>query len=181
MNDAESAFEFWARSQGWVITKRGWPDFLCRRGAEVAAVEVKDHADWLSPEQRAALIDLHAAGVDTYIWTPTDGMMPYPKKQFDNLASRLEMGAELDRAQTAAKTTSEDRDRFADLWVRCQKDLNAARGAVHKRNRMLNANLRLVLSWCHEQTSIPADVRKAIDELEMRPGLNEGPWVDKSA
>ena len=66
-NDAEDSFARWAASRGWQVTKRGWPDFICRRDREFMAVEVKD-SDTLSPYQRAAAIDLTARGVPVYIW-----------------------------------------------------------------------------------------------------------------
>ena len=42
VNDAEDRFEKLARSNGWGVTKRGWPDFMCTLpDGELIAVEVK--------------------------------------------------------------------------------------------------------------------------------------------
>jgi hypothetical protein len=42
MNDAEGAFERTAHEKGWKVTKKGWPDFLCRHpDGTVIAVEIK--------------------------------------------------------------------------------------------------------------------------------------------
>jgi hypothetical protein len=53
-NRAELLFVEWAEKQGWQVTKRGWPDFICRRGAELMCVEVEDGSDYLSAWQRPA-------------------------------------------------------------------------------------------------------------------------------
>jgi hypothetical protein len=42
MNEAEGRFERTAHEKGWQVTKRGWPDFLCRHpDGTVVAVEIK--------------------------------------------------------------------------------------------------------------------------------------------
>lgn len=73
-NPHEQAFAEWARSQGWTVTKQGWPDFICRRGEEVMAVEVKGGNDGLRGEQAATMRDLRAAGLPTFMWTPESGL-----------------------------------------------------------------------------------------------------------
>ena len=40
-NVAEQAFVKQAKSEGWEVTKRGWPDFFCKKGDRVMCVEVK--------------------------------------------------------------------------------------------------------------------------------------------
>lgn len=40
-NEAEGLFWDEATKAGWVLTKQGWPDFICRRDGEVVLVEVK--------------------------------------------------------------------------------------------------------------------------------------------
>lgn len=42
-NEPERLFEELARSRGWVPTKLGWPDFMCRNpeDGKIIAVEVK--------------------------------------------------------------------------------------------------------------------------------------------
>lgn len=74
MNLTEAAFVLWAEAEGWKVTKRGWPDFICRRGDEVMAVEVKGHHDWMRPEQWAAVKDLRMVGLPTFLWTEEEGL-----------------------------------------------------------------------------------------------------------
>jgi hypothetical protein len=74
-NDAETMFAEWARSEGWTPTKAGWPDFLCFRGDEVMAVEVK-WSDGLSQYQRAACDLLALHGIRVFVWTPPGPLMP---------------------------------------------------------------------------------------------------------
>jgi hypothetical protein len=64
----ERLFAEWAESQGWDVTKRGWPDFICRRNGEIMAVEVKGGNDDISPEQIDTLDNLSAAGVPTFVY-----------------------------------------------------------------------------------------------------------------
>lgn len=64
----EARFAEWAMSQGWDVTKRGWPDFICRRDGALMAVEVKGGMDDLSPEQIDTLNNLSAAGLPTYVY-----------------------------------------------------------------------------------------------------------------
>lgn len=49
------------------MTKCGWPDFICRRGAELMCVEVKDRTP-LSFDQEETAVDLCAHGIPTYLW-----------------------------------------------------------------------------------------------------------------
>ena len=64
----EALFAEWAESNGWHVTKRGWPDFICRRNGEIMAVEVKGGNDDISPEQVDTLDNLSAAGVPTFVY-----------------------------------------------------------------------------------------------------------------
>lgn len=72
-NPAERAFRELAESEGWDVTKRGWPDFICRRNGELMAVEVKDGSDGLSHQQYETISDLRRAGIPTFVWTPGEG------------------------------------------------------------------------------------------------------------
>ena len=75
-NAAERAFEAWAIAEGWSVTKRGWPDFLCYREGEAMAVEVK-FSDNLSTQQRDACRLLSAHGIPTFIWSPPGPLDPF--------------------------------------------------------------------------------------------------------
>jgi hypothetical protein len=72
-NIAEAEFALWAEARGWSVTKRGWPDFICRRGGELMCVEVKANPDVLSEPQRQTARDLTVRGVPVYEWRqPSD-------------------------------------------------------------------------------------------------------------
>jgi hypothetical protein len=65
---AELLFAEWAQAQGWQVTKRGWPDFICRRGEDLMCVEVKDGSDCLSAWQQQTAADLAARGIPVFEW-----------------------------------------------------------------------------------------------------------------
>lgn len=75
MNQAEVEFECWAVAQGWHVTKRGWPDFICRRlPDEIMCVEVK-YTDGLSVYQRETAVDLAVRGIPAYVWHLQDRVL----------------------------------------------------------------------------------------------------------
>lgn len=90
----EARFAEWAVASGWDVTKRGWPDFLCRRDGALMAVEVKGGADDLTPEQIDALDDLSAAGLPTYVYHHGLGLKRWRKrKPGDSIEDlRIEIG-----------------------------------------------------------------------------------------
>ena len=56
---------------GWHITKRGWPDFICRKEDRIVAIEVKSkRSHKLKSEQLEMLLLLAKLGVECYRWTP---------------------------------------------------------------------------------------------------------------
>jgi Holliday junction resolvase len=65
MNRRELAVARSLRAEGWHVIRNGWPDFLCVRGLEVKAVEVKSRADRLSIAQKRAHKALRVAGIET--------------------------------------------------------------------------------------------------------------------
>jgi hypothetical protein len=75
-NRAELLFTEWARSQGWEVTKRGWPDFICRRSHELMCVEVKDGSDHLSTWQQQTATDLATRGIPVHEWRPPNAWDP---------------------------------------------------------------------------------------------------------
>jgi hypothetical protein len=73
-NAAEGAFWDRATSEGWAVSRRGWPDFFLERGGRIALVEVKPHRGRrLKTEQRRVLLALAAYGVPCYQWCPDGG------------------------------------------------------------------------------------------------------------
>lgn len=89
-NPHELAFYSWAVSQGWQVTKQGWPDFICRRRGEVMAVEVKGGKDFVRPEQWAAIYDLRKAGLPTFVWTLETGLQDVSGAPLGESILRLE-------------------------------------------------------------------------------------------
>ena len=62
-------------SDGWTITKRGWPDFACwhpEKGFIVVEVKPK-HRKRLKLEQNRLLKELARQGVKVYRWAPQGG------------------------------------------------------------------------------------------------------------
>lgn len=104
---AEESFAFWAESNGWAVTKRGWPDLLCYRDHQFMVVEVKAGRDGLRPDQVEALRALHRCGVPTYVWTPESGLRPYPAEPLPSTAGLEQRIADL-QAQLAAVTNERD-------------------------------------------------------------------------
>lgn len=52
--------------------KKGFPDLVAVKGGRVVYVELKKDGNYPSPEQRAWLADLHAAGQEVTVWWPRD-------------------------------------------------------------------------------------------------------------
>lgn len=90
---AEQRFADWAESQGWDVTKRGWPDFICRRDGAIMAVEVKAGKDDIRPEQIDLLDNLSAAGIPTYVYHDGMGLKRWRARKVESVASlKLEIG-----------------------------------------------------------------------------------------
>lgn len=90
---AEQRFADWAESQGWDVTKRGWPDFICRRDGAIMAVEVKAGLDVIRPEQIDVLDDLSANGIPTYVYHDGMGLKRWRARKVESVASlKLEIG-----------------------------------------------------------------------------------------
>jgi len=72
-NGPENAFEVKAIENGWDVTKRGWPDFLCFKGSRVIAVEVKPLSkatgklQYLKLAQVRTMLWLSSVGVECYV------------------------------------------------------------------------------------------------------------------
>ena len=78
-NEAEGAFYDRMVKAGWMVSKRGWPDFFAvKRGSDglyaVCAVEVKrKRSQRLKAHQLIILQILAAYGLPAYRWTPDGG------------------------------------------------------------------------------------------------------------
>lgn len=74
-NWAEGKFYDWAKSCGFAITRRGWPDFIITRGGDdTMLVEVKPPGYKLKQCQSEIMKYLASFGVPCYLWTPDKGL-----------------------------------------------------------------------------------------------------------
>jgi VRR-NUC domain len=71
----ERIFTEHARSAGWEISKRGWPDFIMWKDGEIACVEVKKDLDRLRDNQLSVLEALASHGVPCFTWRPIEGFV----------------------------------------------------------------------------------------------------------
>jgi len=83
-NEAEAICFDILKSNGWTITKRGWPDFFIRKGNVFAAVEVKRrNTHRLKYHQRTVMMALAHAGIPVYRYDPDEGFqrafLPHPQ------------------------------------------------------------------------------------------------------
>lgn len=66
-------------SQGWEVTKRGWPDFACFKGDNLALIEVKPNKSHrLKKSQQRLMTALANLGVKCFLWSPNSGLQPIP-------------------------------------------------------------------------------------------------------
>ncbi len=64
-------------SQGWQVTKRGWPDFACYKGDNLALIEVKPRRSRrLKRKQYQLMAALAKRGVKCFRWSPDGGFEP---------------------------------------------------------------------------------------------------------
>ena len=61
-------------TEGWQTTTsiKGWPDLLAWKPGRIVAIELKSDTGRATPEQLDVLASLSAAGVETFIWRPSD-------------------------------------------------------------------------------------------------------------
>lgn len=70
-NTAENEFAIAARKNGWSITKKGYPDFICYKGDELMLVEVKANGNGrLKTSQQKFMNTISKYGVKCYKWYP---------------------------------------------------------------------------------------------------------------
>jgi hypothetical protein len=73
-NKSEAEFFEKAKEAGWVVSKRGWPDFFMWNNGKIACVEVKrNHIDHLKESQIAIMSALASYGVPCFTWRPDTG------------------------------------------------------------------------------------------------------------
>lgn len=70
----ERDFRERAATNGWRVSKRGWPDFILRKGSRVVFVEVKTYAGTaLKDDQQQIAELLVTAGFEVFRWDPEQG------------------------------------------------------------------------------------------------------------
>ena len=74
-NEPERQFEQNFTAQGWTVTKRGWPDFICSKNGQIMVVEVKRSARQGVLRQRKVIDILKAHGVPCYRYDPIQGLL----------------------------------------------------------------------------------------------------------
>ncbi len=78
-NRAENAFAEMAKEAGWLVTKTGYPDFICYRGDEIIFVEVKSKKSHRLKSAQLKFADhIRRYGVKCYRWSPDKPWTPYP-------------------------------------------------------------------------------------------------------
>ena len=76
-NEAERRCYLKLQKEGWVISKRGWPDFFCMRDGKIIVVEVKrSNQKYLRAHQYEVMQALSGFGVECFLWTPANGFTP---------------------------------------------------------------------------------------------------------
>ena len=73
-NDAEGKCHDYLKENGFLVCRRGWPDFIIQKDDEVAFVEVKpDGYRGLKTEQRFMMNFFADHGIACYRFTPRRG------------------------------------------------------------------------------------------------------------
>ena len=75
-NKTEGAAYDYLVSNGWSVTKRGWPDFFCIKDGQMAVVEVKPRrSNKLKWNQAVVMRMLIGHGVKCYRFDGDDGLV----------------------------------------------------------------------------------------------------------
>ena len=73
-NVAEEKFRAAAQHNGWELSKRVWPDFLCVKNGEIIVVEVKPTRDGQPKLEQLIVLEWFAAhGIKAFMWNPETG------------------------------------------------------------------------------------------------------------
>jgi len=63
--------------EGWYVTKRGWPDFVCFKEDDLILIEVKPRrSHHLKKEQYRLMVALVKLGIRCFRWSPDGGFEP---------------------------------------------------------------------------------------------------------
>ena len=77
LNKAEAEFFSSMESEGWELTKKGWPDFACFKDGKLVLIEVKPkRSHRLKYWQHQIMFELVKHGIRCYRWSPDGGFEP---------------------------------------------------------------------------------------------------------
>jgi Holliday junction resolvase len=80
-NRAEREFSVAARRNGWLVTKQGYPDFICYKDGAFMLVEVKtSKGSRLKISQHTFMNTVSKFGVKCYKWTPESDWLRIEEK-----------------------------------------------------------------------------------------------------
>jgi hypothetical protein len=173
MNEPELAFAVWAATEGWIATKRGWPDFICYRGDEVMAVEVK-WSDGLSMDQQRACLMLATHGIPTFVWSPPGPLEPFEvvgdrHVSFGDAQETYSLAREVERLSVENRRL---RQQLSDVRMDAANRVSASRAATEAMRSDLGYLIRRV-EWDKDRPNrLRAILRRYADlTLGVRPGL----------
>lgn len=79
-NKVERAFYDAASSKGWIVSKKGWPDFFCiHPDGKVMVAETKSNKPRLAPWQNIVMKVLANHGIECFVVSER-GVVPYNKR-----------------------------------------------------------------------------------------------------
>jgi hypothetical protein len=155
IQNPEQAFREMAEAKGWDVTKRGWPDFLCRRNGELMAVEVKGPRDGLSPQQYETISDLRRVGIPTFVWGPDTGFTEVGPPVGESVFMLKAMIAQLREVIDRLRTPRPMIDSTVVQWAFAEEDLKTVEAvrvwclhthSGHKKRKVLGTSG----SWCSD-------------------------------
>jgi hypothetical protein len=80
-NVPEDLFSIEMMDEGWIVSKKGWPDFACwHPDGRFMAVEVKPPRGSLATlkrEQERLMMELERFGIECFVWAPGHGAIPF--------------------------------------------------------------------------------------------------------
>lgn len=75
-NKAERLFFNMMKKDGWDVTRKGWPDYICFKDGELAIVEIKPKSTHrLKGRQQQVMEILSTYGIRCYRWSPNSGFI----------------------------------------------------------------------------------------------------------
>jgi len=123
--DAEAQLKQTLNDDGWIVYRKGWPDFLCIRQSskspdskDVMFVEVKNYrGEMLKQQQHLVLTTLAGLGMNCFKWSPDAGFerinanTPLPVIEKSKRTGRKRLTLE----EKIARMTPEEQARLKEL------------------------------------------------------------------